>query len=306
MVKKIEIVTPVHNRKELTLQFLQSLKQIDAAGLRIHIIVVDDGSTDGTGEAIRNQFPEVEIVRGDGNLWYTAGTNLGIKTALKHEPDYILAVNNDSVFDPDFLRRLVQTAEKYPRSVVGAILLLWDKPDHLFQTSPKWETLGGGWRHWYEQTIETIPERAWEVGIIVGNCVLFPVEAIKEVGLMDEKRLVQYGDAEYTPRMRKKGWRLLIEPRARVFCKPNDVPPQIRQMPFGKMIKTLLFDSTNVASLKRKLQTNLAGAPNRMAGALAFAAFLARAATKTTFEQRKNREREKPLAETFAKTVVKD
>ncbi|MDQ3321794.1 MAG: glycosyltransferase family 2 protein [Acidobacteriota bacterium] len=306
MVKKIEIVTPVHNRKELTLQFLQSLKQIDDTDLQIHIIIVDDGSTDGTAEAVQNQFPAVEIVRGDGNLWYTAGTNLGIKTALKYKPDFVLTVNNDSVFDRNFLRYLVQTAEKYPRSVVGATLLLWDEPERLFQTSPKWETFGGGWRHWYEQTIETIPDKPWEVGIIVGNCVLFPVGAIREVGLMDEKRLVQFGDAEYTPRMRKKGWRLLIEPRARVFCKPNDVPPQIRRMPFGKMIKTLFFDSTNVASLKRKLQTNLAGAPNRFAGAVAFAAFLARAVTKTTREQRKNQQKEKPLAETFAKAVVKD
>jgi len=306
MDRKIEIVTPVYNRRELTLQFLRSLKQIDAYGLRVHIIVVDDGSTDGTAEAIRNRFPEVEIVTGDGNLWYTAGTNLGIKTALKYDPDYILTVNNDSIFDPNFLRRLVETAEKYPRSVVGAILLLWDEPERLFQTSPLWETFGGGWRHWRAQTIETIPEKPWEVGIIVGNCVLFPSAAIREVGLMDEKRLVQYGDAEYTPRLRKKGWRLLIEPRARVFCKPNDVPPPIRKMPLGKIIKILFFDSTNVASLKRKLQTNLAGAPNRLAGAIAFAAFIFRAATKTTYEQRKNPAEEKPLAETFAKFVMKD
>ncbi len=306
MVKKIEIVTPVHNRKELTLRFLQSLSRIDDTDLLIHIVVVDDGSTDGTADVVGNLFPAVEIVRGDGNLWYTAGTNLGIKTALKREPDYILAVNNDTVFDPNFLQHLVETAEKYPRSVVGATLLLWDEPDRLFQTSPLWDTFGGGWRHRYEQTIETIPDKPWEVGIIVGNCVLFPAAAIKEVGLMDEKRLVQYGDAEYTPRMRRRGWRLLIEPRAHVFCKPNDVPPPIRRMAFGKMIKTLFFDSTNPASLKRKLQTNLAGAPNRWAGAVAFAAFLARAATKTTREQRKNRQDEKPLAETFAKSVLND
>ncbi len=71
-------------------------------------------------------------------------------------------------------------------------------------------------------------------------------------------------------------------------------------------MKTLFFDSTGAASLKRKLQTNLAGAPNRLAGAIAFAAFLARAVTKTSNEQKRNRELEKPLAETFAKAVMKD
>jgi GT2 family glycosyltransferase len=306
MVKKIEIVTPVHNRKELTLQFLQSLAQIDQTNLKIHIIVVDDGSTDGTSETIRAQFTKVEVIQGDGNLWYTAGTNLGIKTALKYNPDYILTVNNDSIFDKFFLQEMIRCAEKYPRSVVGAILLLWNNPEQLFQTSPKWETLSGGWRHWFQQTIHTIPKKPWEVGIIVGNCVLFPVEAIKEAGLMDEKRFVQFGDAEYTPRMKRNGWRLLIEPRAKVFCKPNDIPPKIRQMPVRKIIKSLFFDSTNVHSLKLKIQTNLTGAPNRFNGLLGFLIFFIRAVLGLNYEKKNALKKEKPLSETFADAVMKD
>lgn len=303
MPKKIEIVTPVHNRKELTLQFLRSLAQVNRTDLQIHVIVVDDGSVDGTGEAVRAQFPDVEIVVGDGNLWYTAGTNLGIKTALAYNPDYILTVNNDSVFDKNFLHYMVRCAEKFPRSVVGATLLLWDEPERIFQISPKWETFGGGWRHWQEQTIHTIPGKPWEVDLIVGNCVLFPVEAIRAVGLMNEKKLVQFGDAEYTPRMKKHGWRLLIEPRARVFCQPNDTPPQLRRMPLRKIIKTLFFEPTNAHSLNRKLQTNLSGAPNRLAGLTSFSVFLIYAALGLIIKKRVAG-KEKPLSETFAGAVV--
>ncbi len=68
---RVEIVTPVHNRKATTLQCLKSLSRIDAEGLDIHVVVVDDGSTDGTGDAIRAEYPEVEVVRGDGSLWVT-------------------------------------------------------------------------------------------------------------------------------------------------------------------------------------------------------------------------------------------
>ena len=83
---RVEIVTPVHNRKEITLQCLKSLSKINQEGLDVHIIVVDDGSTDGTSEAIESRYPEVEVIKGDGNLWYTEGTNVGVRAALKYDP----------------------------------------------------------------------------------------------------------------------------------------------------------------------------------------------------------------------------
>ena len=89
---RIEIVTPVHNRRDITLQCLKSLARIDRTGLEVHVIIVDDGSTDGTSEAIAEQFPETEIVHGDGSLWFTAGTNRGIEAAMKHDPEYVLTI----------------------------------------------------------------------------------------------------------------------------------------------------------------------------------------------------------------------
>lgn len=273
---RVEIVTPVYNRRELTLQFLRSLSRVDRAGLELHTIIVDDASTDGTAEAVGKEFPEVQIVKGDGNLWYTGGTNRGLEAALKHDPDYILCVNNDSIFEEKCIRNLVECAEKNPHSVIGAVLLLWDTPHKVFQVAPKWETFSGGWRHWRNQTVWTLPKNPWKVELIVGNCVLYPAQVIREVGFMDEKRLVQYGDAEYTPRMRKRGWQLLIEPRARVFCKPNDLPPKLLKMPLKKIIRTLFFDKHNVQSMHRRFYSNLLGAPSRLSGLAAFSVFFIR------------------------------
>ncbi len=101
---KIEIVMPVHNRRKTTVQCLKSLERIDKTGLEIHIIVVDDGSTDGTTEAIQKMFPEIEIISGDGTLFYVGGTNRGISAALKRNPDYILTVVDDSIFHEQFLQ----------------------------------------------------------------------------------------------------------------------------------------------------------------------------------------------------------
>lgn len=304
---KVEIIMPVHNRRELTLQCLKSLSRIERGNLEVHIIVVDDGSTDGTSEAIRQNYPNVQIVKGDGNLWYTAGTNLGIESALKHQPDYILAANDDSIFDEKFLITMVECAEKHPRSVIGALLLLWNTPHKVFQIAPKWNTWQGGWRHWQEQTIWTVPQTPWEVEIIVGNCVLYPRAVVEEVGLMDEKKLDQYGDAEYTPRMRKKGWRLLIEPRARVFCQPNNTPEKVLEMPWRKKIKVLLLDRKNSHNLFYRYNFLVHSAPNKLAGFTAFGIFFLKwFGTKIGNSFHKTEKREDTLANVYASSIVKD
>lgn len=304
---RVEIVTPVHNRRQETLQCLRSIARVDQMGLELHVIVVDDGSTDGTSDAVRAEFPEVEIVQGDGNLWYTAGTNRGIEAALKHDPDYVLAINNDSIFDRACIRNMVLCAEKHPRSVIGAVLLNWETPHQVFQVSPRWELLRGGYRHWFRQTVWTLPDRPWQVEVIVGNCVLYPAAAIREAGLMDEKRLFQYGDAEYTPRMRRLGWRLLIEPKARVFCKPNDPASGFRRLPLTSKIAKLLKDPASPYSLKRRVYTSLGGAPNRFLGLMAVPIYYGRLLVGRNQEGTwATRQDEPPLSEVFASEIVDD
>lgn len=303
---RVEIVTPVHNRKEITLQCLRSLSRINKKGLDVHIVVVDDGSTDGTGEAIRQNFPEVELVRGDGTLWFTEGTNVGVRAALRHNPKYVLMINDDAVFDENFLNSMVETAENNPRSVVGSLLLLWDTPHKLFQTSPVWDTWAGGWRHWAHQTIWTVPKKPWKVDLIVGNCVLVPVEAINEAGLMNSRRYPNFGDAEYTPRLRKMGWNLLIDPRARVFCQPNNLPPKILGFGFKKMLDALIFDLKHIHNLRRRFYSNIDGAPTKWQGIAAFTIFFLRLLFRRNAESNwAATQEEKPIAETFGKSEIR-
>ncbi len=230
-LKKIEIVIPVYNRREITLQGLRSLRRINRRNLEVHIIVVDDGSTDGTSEAIQKDFPEVQIVKGDGTLHYAAGTNRGISAALRKNPDYIVTMNDDAVFHEQFLQRLVKTAEMNPRSVVGALLLLWNEPHRVFQVDFKWKTSVGGWFQPEDATAFDFPSEAFEVEGMAGNCVLFPVEAIRECGLMDEEKFPHgWGDIQYVVRMKRMGWKLLVEPKSFVWCEPNTYPKPLHQI----------------------------------------------------------------------------
>lgn len=302
---RVEIVAPVHNRRDITLQCLKSLSKIESDGLDVHTVIVDDGSTDGTGEAIQKEFPGVEVVAGHGNLWFTEGTNVGVRAALKHHPKYILTINDDAVFDADFLRCMVETAEKHDRSVVGSLLLLWDTPHKLFQVAPVWNAWMGGWRHWYHQTVWTIPNRPWKVGVIVGNCVLFPAEAIREAGLMDSKNYPNFGDAEYTPRLKRLGWELLIDPRARVFCQPNNIPAKILKLPVRQKLRTLIFDTGHPHNLRRRFRAIWDTAPTKIDALLAFGVFLFRIAVGKNMEGDWGmKQAEKPLREMFKDETV--
>jgi hypothetical protein len=239
-------------------------------------------------------------------LWFTEGTNVGVRAALKHNPKYVLLINDDQVFDEDSVKFMVETAEKYPNSVVGSLLLLWDEPHKLFQVSPRWEALSGGWRHWYQQTVWTIPEKPWEVDIIVGNCVLVPVEAIEKHGLMDSKRYPNFGDAEYTPRLKKKGYRLLIDPRARVFCQPNYIPASVTKMSLKQKFNALFVDLKHISNLRRRFYSNIDAAPTRLRGIVAFASFCVRVVSKSSIESTSwiEKQIEKPLREEFADRIV--
>jgi GT2 family glycosyltransferase len=303
---KLEIVTPVHNRRSETLRCLKSLSRSKLDGIEAHVIIVDDGSTDGTAEAVRTEYPSVEIVQGDGNLWYTAGANRGLEAALRHDPDYILAINNDSIFDENCIRRMVECAEKHRKSVVGALLLDWDEPPKIFQVAPKWSTWLGGYRHWRNQSVWTVPAEPWEVELIVGNCVLFPAASVREVGLMDEKKLVQYGDAEYTPRMRRRGWRLLIEPKARVFCQPNAIVSGLRKQSVRKQLSEIFLKPYAPYSIRRRFNSALGGAPSKLEGLLAVPIFYLRVLIGKNIEGKWGANLpEPPLSEVYASKVVR-
>ena len=306
MTTKVAIVTPVHNRREITLQCLRSLSRIRRDEFVISIYVVDDGSSDGSSAAIREEFPHVNLIRGGGDLWYTEGTNVAIRAALKDEADYVLAINDDEVFDSDFLIYLMETAGRYPRCVVGPLLLLWDQPHRLFQTAPVWSTLGGGWMHWYQQTVWTVPSNPWEVELIVGNCVLYPASAFRDCGLMDSRRFPNFGDAEFTPRLKRAGYKLIIDPRSRVFCQPNAIPKRLRDKSVTRLFRELIFDLKHPANLTRVFLSHVSGGPSAFQGILAFVVLLG----KTGFQALRSSDadaltrQEPPLTEVFASYVL--
>mgnify|MGYP002076094457 CR=1 FL=1 len=267
---------PVYNRCAITLQCLRSLERVDSTGLEIKIFIVDDGSTDGTSDAIRADFPDVQLIAGDGTLHYAAGTNRGVEAAMEWGADFVVTMNDDAVYHDQFLQRLIKTANDNPRSIVGGLLLLWDEPHKVFQVAPKWKTFQGGWIFPEDLTAFNVGKEPFEVECIVGNCVMFPIEALRECGLMDEVKFPHgWGDAQWLARFRREGWRLLVDPTVYVWCEPNTYPAPLHKAGFGKLISILFSDRKHPQNLQRQWIARTESAPSKTKAVFSFGAYLA-------------------------------
>ena len=274
---KVGFVIPVHNRRETTLRALGTLTRIDRRGLDLRVFVVDDGSCDGTSDAVRAAFPDVQILQGDGTLHYAAGTNMGLRAALDWGARHVVAANDDSIFHADSLQRLVATAEATPRAVVGALLLRWDQPHRVFQVAPQWDLWYGGWRLPESLTAFSVPDRPFDVELVVGNCVLIPAEAMRAHGLLDAANFRHgWGDAQFTMRLRRAGWRLVVDPRARVWCEPNTNPPPLATLTAGELARVLLVNERHPMNLKRQFVARWHSAPSKPQAVAAFGVFFTR------------------------------
>jgi GT2 family glycosyltransferase len=113
-----------HNRRDKTMACLQALMALELPqDCRLDVVLVDDGSTDGTSAAVRAAFPEVEILTGPGDLYWCGGMRVAWKAAASRDPDYYLLANDDTILDRDAATSLLELVPSAEERIiaVGAI-----------------------------------------------------------------------------------------------------------------------------------------------------------------------------------------
>jgi len=210
-VPAVWVCIAVFNRVDYTRNCLDQLRRQTYPNVRT--VVVDDGSRDGTSALIRGQYPEVELLRTDGSLYWTAAMHLGIAHILSHSglSDYVLFLNDDLVFAPNMVENLLAVSKENPRSLVQAVESCVSDPDIVWQGGIRmnWWTAKHQRLNHLSRLSEMPPGHFEHSDYLTGRGVLVPREVFTKIGNYDT-RLIQYGDGEFTRRAAKYGYDLIV------------------------------------------------------------------------------------------------
>jgi hypothetical protein len=220
-VSRVVAVVLNWNGGARTLAGLRALEECGARDLRV--IVVDNGSTDGSPDAVASEFPRVRLVRLPSNLGYCEGNNAGIREALAEGAEYVLLLNDDVAVEPGFLGPLLAAATADPRAgALGPKVVLADAPDTIWAVGgsisfgPNTTRLLG-----HRRRDDGAFDRAGEVDYVPGCALLLRAQALRQVGGFDPAYFAYMEDVEFGVRLRRAGWRSIVAPASRVRHAPS-------------------------------------------------------------------------------------
>lgn len=209
--KRVEVVVLNWNGWRDTLACIASLQKLDYPNFGL--IVVDNGSTDGSQDAIEARFPAINVLQTGANLGFGGGCNAGIRRALEQGADYVWLINSDTTVDADALTELVRVADEQAEvGAVGSVLYEADQPEQI-------QLWGGGkvrlWagfsRH---QTCSA------QLDFVSGASMLLRRKALEQVGLFDDQTFFMYWeDSDLGFRLRRAGWQLAVAEKSCVWHK---------------------------------------------------------------------------------------
>ncbi|WP_116716557.1 glycosyltransferase family 2 protein [Euzebya tangerina] len=216
---RVTAVLTVHNRKPLTVRCLDALAAQRLEGAVLDVVLFDDGSTDGTSEAVLAQHPGTTVLRGDGSFFWNGGMRVALAHAMAARPDFLLWMNDDTVVEPDAVARLLAVHRSLSkRGQPGLVSATVVDPDtgevnYTGRRQDRWRPMA-----FHPVVADARPEPADTMN---GNCVLVPRVVFEAVGNLERTFQHSMGDYDYGLRARRAGFGVWVAPGVLGTCPSN-------------------------------------------------------------------------------------
>lgn len=194
-------------------EFAESLAAVSYPNYQL--VVVDNASKDDSVTILQRHHPNAVVLRNADNMGFTGGCNRGLQYCLDDGYDYVLFLNGDVVVSPDFLEILVAAADE--RTLVAPKTYLYYRRGKLDDAVGEFDWTRGIWRH---SVLGKQPTAEFDRPRVIDNanlsCLLVSVQALREIGLLDDSFFIYYDDTDFVRRAQDAGYRIWIEPAAMI------------------------------------------------------------------------------------------
>ncbi len=229
---KVFITTISFNNNKATLDCLESLEKIKKDNIDLTVVVVDNASQEGFETEKKYKNFKLHVIRSKENLGFSGGQNLGNNYALKHDGDYIVILNNDVIVDENFLEELLKSFKDKVGIVVPKIYFAKGYEFH----KDRYRENELGKIIWYAGGILDLKnvlgthrgvdevdkgqfDDAQETDYATGCCMMVKREVFEKVGMLNENYFLYYEDSDFSLRAKKRGYKILYQPRAIIWHK---------------------------------------------------------------------------------------
>jgi GT2 family glycosyltransferase len=221
--KSVAILMTCHNRQAKTLASLEGVfKQELSPGVEMQVYLVDDGSTDGTRQAVETAYPQVHLLPGDGNLFWNGGMRLAIAEAMNSDYDYYLWLNDDTLLNPQAIASLLSTCEGLVESGENPkAIIVGSTGDPETGALTYGGMVRNSWWHPLKFGLLEPGKNPKPCDTMNGNCVLVSRDVVQVVGNLDPAFEHSTGDFDYGLRARQQGFRIWVAPGYVGTCPRN-------------------------------------------------------------------------------------
>lgn len=208
---KVAIIILNWNGKNDTIECLESLKILTYPNYEI--VLVDNGSTDGSTEYFEQHYPHVTLLKNKENLGFTGGNNVGIHYALAHDADYLVLLNNDTTVDAHLIEAMLKPFKKNETTgLVGPKVVYYENPQHVWCAGGYYNPILGRAVMYGTFSKQKIFDKEEHVDWISFCVVMIKREVFEKIGNLDDDFFSSYEDLDFCLRAKKQGYSCFYTP----------------------------------------------------------------------------------------------